>query len=87
MFLPKIILEWDTIFLNYYCPRNLFYQYPSKLLVPQLLLGSSISNSILIILPIIVILQNLLFALEIPVSIIQSHVFSIFRLLCFNESN
>lgn len=89
---PTVLINFIVIIesiRNIIRPWTLAIRLTANILAGHLLL-SLLGNSIghfLIIIPIILIIQNILFILEISVAIIQSYVFSILRTLYFNESN
>lgn len=86
--LISFIVLIETI-RNLIRPWTLAIRLSANILAGHLLLSllrSSIEN-FLNILPIIILIQNLLFILEISVAFIQSYVFIILTLLYFNETN
>jgi len=99
IFIHLVPINTPTVLINFIVliesisniirPWTLAIRLTANILAGHLLL-SLLGNSIrkfLIIIPIIVLIQNTLFILEISVAIIQSYVFSILRTLYFNESN
>ena len=99
IFIHLVPINTPTVLINFIVliesirniirPWTLAIRLTANILAGHLLLsllGNSIRNFILII-PFILIIQNILFILEISVAIIQSYVFSILRTLYFNESN
>ena len=89
---PTVLINFIVIIesiRNIIRPWTLAIRLTANILAGHLLLsllGRSI-RKFLIVIPIILIIQNILFILEISVAIIQSYVFSILRTLYFNESN
>ena len=99
IFIHLVPINTPTVLINFIVliesisniirPWTLAIRLTANILAGHLLLsllGNSIGH-ILIIIPITLIIQNILFILEISVAIIQSYVFSILRTLYFNESN
>nr|AJD22698.1 ATP synthase F0 subunit 6 [Colletes gigas]QLI42499.1 ATP synthase F0 subunit 6 [Colletes gigas] len=89
MFLMNFMVMIELI-SNIIRPWTLSIRLTANMLAGHLLLslmGSSMNNMFWMILPLMIIIQNMLFILEISVSMIQSYVFSILSLLYFNESN
>lgn len=99
IFIHLVPINTPTVLINFIVliesisniirPWTLAIRLTANILAGHLLLsllGRSIGQFIIII-PIILIIQNILFILEISVAIIQSYVFSILRTLYFNESN
>ena len=99
IFIHLVPINTPTVLINFIVliesirniirPWTLAIRLTANILAGHLLL-SLLGNSIghfLILIPIILIIQNILFILEISVAIIQSYVFSILRTLYFNESN
>ena len=99
IFIHLVPINTPTVLINFIVliesirniirPWTLAIRLTANILAGHLLLsllGTSI-NHFIIILPVILIVQNILFILEISVAIIQSYVFSILRTLYFNESN
>nr|YP_009945139.1 ATP synthase F0 subunit 6 [Nomia chalybeata]QOE17503.1 ATP synthase subunit 6 [Nomia chalybeata] len=79
-----VIIESISIMIR---PWTLSIRLSANMLSGHLLLsllGSSMQNNLLII-PMMIIIQNMLMLLEMSVAFIQSYVFSILSLLYFNE--
>nr|YP_009121676.1 ATP synthase F0 subunit 6 [Hylaeus dilatatus]AJG02942.1 ATP synthase F0 subunit 6 [Hylaeus dilatatus] len=75
---------------NFIRPWTLSIRLTANMIAGHLLmslLGSSMNNTLLYLIPLIIMIQNMLMILEISVSMIQSYVFSVLSLLYFNESN
>nr|YP_009652901.1 ATP synthase F0 subunit 6 [Andrena chekiangensis]QCG69814.1 ATP synthase F0 subunit 6 [Andrena chekiangensis] len=89
---PTILMTFMVLIesiSNIIRPWTLAIRLTANMLAGHLLLsllGSSMNN-FLIIIPMLIIIQNMLFILEISVAMIQSYVFSILSTLYFNESN
>nr|ALO64631.1 ATP synthase F0 subunit 6 [Andrena haemorrhoa] len=99
MFIHLVPMNTPTVLMNFMVliesisnfirPWTLAIRLTANMLAGHLLLsllGNSMSN-FLIILPIMMLIQNMLFILEMSVAMIQSYVFSILSTLYFNESN
>nr|ALO64522.1 ATP synthase F0 subunit 6 [Andrena semilaevis] len=99
MFIHLVPMNTPTVLMNFMVmiesisniirPWTLAIRLTANMLAGHLLLsllGNSLSH-FLIIMPIMVMIQNMLFILEISVAMIQSYVFSILSTLYFNESN
>nr|ALO64578.1 ATP synthase F0 subunit 6 [Andrena nitida] len=99
MFIHLVPMNTPTVLMNFMVmietisniirPWTLAIRLTANMLAGHLLLsllGSSM-NQFLIIIPIMLLVQNMLFVLEISVAMIQSYVFSILSTLYFNESN
>nr|ALO64816.1 ATP synthase F0 subunit 6 [Andrena minutula] len=99
MFTHLVPMNTPTVLMNFMVliesisniirPWTLAIRLTANMLAGHLLLsllGDSMSH-FLIILPVMVVIQNMLFILEISVAMIQSYVFSILSTLYFNESN
>nr|ALO64840.1 ATP synthase F0 subunit 6 [Andrena flavipes]UPX88737.1 ATP synthase F0 subunit 6 [Andrena flavipes] len=99
MFVHLVPMNTPTVLMNFMVmiesisniirPWTLAIRLTANMLAGHLLLsllGSSMSQFLFII-PIMLMIQNMLFALEISVAMIQSYVFSILSTLYFNESN
>nr|ALO64747.1 ATP synthase F0 subunit 6 [Andrena nigroaenea] len=99
MFIHLVPMNTPTVLMNFMVliesisniirPWTLAIRLTANMLAGHLLLsllGSSMGQFIIII-PIMLIIQNMLFILEISVAMIQSYVFSILSTLYFNESN
>nr|ALO64398.1 ATP synthase F0 subunit 6 [Andrena labiata] len=99
MFIHLVPMNTPTVLMNFMVliesisniirPWTLAIRLTANMLAGHLLLsllGNSMGHFIIII-PIMLIIQNMLFILEISVAMIQSYVFSILSTLYFNESN
>nr|ALO64476.1 ATP synthase F0 subunit 6 [Andrena fulva] len=99
MFIHLVPMNTPTVLMNFMVmiesisniirPWTLAIRLTANMLAGHLLLslmGNSMNNY-LIIIPIMLIIQNMLFILEMSVAMIQSYVFSILSTLYFNESN
>nr|ALO64760.1 ATP synthase F0 subunit 6 [Andrena bicolor] len=99
MFIHLVPMNTPTVLMNFMVmiesisniirPWTLAIRLTANMLAGHLLL-SLLGNSMgqfLMIIPIMLIIQNMLFILEISVAMIQSYVFSILSTLYFNESN
>nr|ALO64385.1 ATP synthase F0 subunit 6 [Andrena subopaca] len=99
MFIHLVPMNTPTVLMNFMVliesisniirPWTLAIRLTANMLAGHLLL-SLLGNSMghfLIIIPIMLVIQNMLFILEISVAMIQSYVFSILSTLYFNESN
>nr|YP_010279288.1 ATP synthase F0 subunit 6 [Tetrapedia diversipes]UKG21057.1 ATP synthase F0 subunit 6 [Tetrapedia diversipes] len=89
---PSMLMNFMVIIelvSNIIRPLTLAIRLMANLMAGHLLLtllGTFISNSSLIIMMFMLIIQNLLFILEISMSFIQSYVFSILSILYFSEA-
>nr|ALO64561.1 ATP synthase F0 subunit 6 [Andrena dorsata] len=99
MFIHLVPMNTPSVLMNFMVmiesisniirPWTLAIRLTANMLAGHLLLsllGNSMSKFV-VILPIMLIIQNMLFILEISVAMIQSYVFSILSTLYFNESN
>nr|ANM47949.1 ATP synthase F0 subunit 6 [Andrena camellia] len=99
MFIHLVPMNTPTVLMNFMVmiesisniirPWTLAIRLTANMLAGHLLLsllGSSMSHFLMMI-PMMIIIQNMLFMLEISVAMIQSYVFSILSTLYFNESN
>nr|ALO64509.1 ATP synthase F0 subunit 6 [Andrena cineraria] len=99
MFTHLVPMNTPTVLMNFMVmiesisniirPWTLAIRLTANMLAGHLLLsllGSSMSKFLMVI-PIMLMIQNMLFILEISVAMIQSYVFSILSTLYFNESN